>query len=808
MSSNFDFLRNFDNDLHYLACIIEDEIYTSPSAVLTDSTTFLEIIVYDIFKKNKLEMDDLVYFKDKIIFLSKAGFLNPELKKQMLKAYSIRNKMHSYNGDAKNHIHLNQMRAVHLHRLLFNVSWLYYSENSHDSFKVAKPSYTHPSRLKDEILIKSEIGNGKCIICESKTKSEDEIFCRECKFKIEKSDNLKTLRKHFGFKEGFKRNTLIEIGFEKGYVGPFLQELKNDDLISSIGKLNFIEKENTNKYIDEAESMVSIEKIISDFKLRNLGLKDIFNHEFYQKGKKNQYPYVGFYHLFNELLYDDFIYQINQNRTIGEILNNSYMSQDELNEWYFKNDIPEHEIFNGKLIDELINYKKRGLDVDFKITEEILNEVKKSNLYQQKLDEFLFSTFLKKTLSEKVTKEEALKSVGLTENDLDKFFEKYPNFNDKFEKSYTKRKMEKFLKHFDHFNFDYSLKKNGLTKQEIEKWLEESKNSQNELYLNFSNEFEHVTLKKYVEYRKKGNTRNKALKKVNCDRHTIDQILFKYDNDLDVYFVNESTKLFKEGKRKEDILRILDLDWEWFNSSIEKGMDGEEIYVDLYQEYSKNAIPNLMKEFLEMIKNKPLKIVLNELNISENELNNWCIRGKYSIEPYNRFYRDFSDFKKELYVKTMIKSNSKPKALKKSYMTKAEFNEFEEELNKKIAVKSLEIVMDELKKGNTTKKASKKASININTIYDWLNQALNGDEYYANFLEVYKKEYLVPIQLAYVEGLKQGASEKEIIRTLRRNDFLVNEDVKQLKKLDLFPKPGDKVIEMDDDFEINLEDII
>ena len=121
MSSNFDYLRNFDNDLHYLACIIEDEIYTSPSAVLTDATTFLEIIVYEIFKKNELEMNDLVYFKDKIIFLSQAGFLTPELKKHMLKAYSIRNKMHSYNGDAKNHIHLNQVRAVHLHKLLFNV---------------------------------------------------------------------------------------------------------------------------------------------------------------------------------------------------------------------------------------------------------------------------------------------------------------------------------------------------------------------------------------------------------------------------------------------------------------------------------------------------------------------------------------------------------------------------------------------------------------------------------------------------------------------------------------------------------------
>ena len=804
MSSNFDFLRNFDNDLHYLACIIEDEIYTSPSAVLTDATTFLEIIVYEIFKKNELEMDDLVYFKDKIMFLSQAGFLTPELKKHMLKAYSIRNKMHSYNGDAKNHIHLNQMRAVHIHRLLFNISWLYYIENSQEGFKARKPNYTHPSRLKDEILIKSEIGNGKCIICEKKTKSEDELFCRECKYKIEKSDNLKTLRKHFGFNEGFKRSQVIEIGFEKGYVGPFLQELKNDDLINTVGKLNFIDRENTNKYIEESESMVAIEKILSDFKLRNLGLKDIINHEFYLNGKNNQYPFVGFYNLFSELVYLDFISKINQDIKIEDLLNNSYLSPDELNEWYFKEETPEHETFNEKLIDGLINYKKSGLDVDFTVSDEILNAIKESNLYTQKEDEFLFSSFLKKTFSEKITKKEALESVGLTENDLEKFLVKYPNFNEKFEKSYTKRKMEKFLKHYDYYNYDYSLKKNGLTKEEIETWLEKSQNSQNELYLNFSNEYWILTLKKYVGYRKKGNTRYKALKKVNCDRDTVDKLLIEHDNDLDTYLVNESVRLFKEGKRKEDILTILDVTLEWFSSSIERGMNGEEIYTALYEEYSRNAIPTMMSEFMNLIKIKPLKNVLNELNISETELNNWCIRGNYPIPPYNEFYENFLEFKKETYVKTMIKTNSKTKALKKSYMTKEEFEKFEDELNETISLKSREIVMTELKKGNTTKKASKKASINITVIYDWLNKALNGDEDFTEFLGVYKKEYLVPIQRAYAEGVKKGASEKEIIRTLRRNDFLVNEDVKQLKLLDLFPKPGDKVIEMDENFEIDL----
>lgn len=801
MSSNFDFLRNFDNDLHYLACIIEDEIFTSPSAVLTDATTFLEIIIYDIFKKNELEMDNLVYFKDKILFLSETGFLSPELKKNMLKAYSIRNKMHSYNGDAKNHIHLNQIRAVHIHKLLFNVSWLYYDENSPDQFKVQKPSYIHPNRLKDNALIESEIANGKCIICESKTKSEDEIFCRECKYKIEKSDNLKTLRKHFGFKEGFKRNELIEMGFEKGYIGPFLQGLKNDDLINTVGKLNFIDKENTDRFIDEAESMINIEKLLSDFKLKNIGLKDIFNHEFYHKGKNGQYPYVGFYHLFREIFYSDFISRISSDEQISEVLKQSCLTSDEMNEWYFNIFGEEHDIFNEKLIDEIFYYKRRDIEADFEISEDILNEIKKSSRYHEKEDEYLFSLFLTKTVNEKVTKKEALNMAGLTQNDLNGLLEKYPNFKEKFEKSYTQRKMKKFIKHYDYYNYDYSLKKTGLTQNEIEKWLDNAKTG-NELYLTFKNEYQQLTVQKYVHYRKTGDSKNKALKKVKCDSETVNHILDEFDNDLEVYLVEKSVELLKLGKTKDQILHELDVTSKWFNTSFDKGMNDDEIYIELYQEYSSNTLPAQIKEFLELIKNKPLKNVLKELDIDENVLNNWYELGKNSINPYEAFYEEFLEYKKEIYVKTMIKTNSSQKAMKKSYLRKEELEEFEEELNEKISTLTMEIVMNELKKGNTTKKACNKASIKLTTLYGWLKQALNGDGYYAEFMDVYKEEYLIPIQHAYAEGIKQGVAEKEIIRTMKRNNFLVSEDVKQLKQLNLFPKPEDKIIELDDELKL------
>ena len=805
MSANFDFLRNFDNDLHYLACIIEGEVYDSPSAVLTDATTFLEIIAYELFRKNEIEMEELVYFKDKVSCLYSKDLISPELRKYMLKAYSIRNKMHSYNGDVKNHIHLNQMRAVHLHKLLFKVSWLYYIENSPDHFKLDKPSYVHPSRLKNDMLTRSEIGNGKCIICEETTKSEDELFCSKCKYKIEKSDNLKTLRKHFGFKKGFRRNELVEMGFEKGYIGPFLQELKNDDLINSVGKLNYIDRENTDRYISEAEAMICVEKILSDFKLKNITLTDIIANELYQKGAEMQYPYVGLYHLFSKVLHCEFITQINKGTEISEILESSYLTMDELDEWYFKKDSQEHQIFTEKLIDEIFQNRRKGEEKTFKISDEILDDIAKSETYLKKEDELKFSAFLKRTFADKTGKTDALNQTGLSEGELDDILSKYPELEEKFERDYTGRKMEKFLKHYDYYNYDYSLKKNGLIQKEIEEWLDRAVNKEGELYVNFLNDYRKMTVEKYVQYRKDGSTRYRALKRTYSTEGDIEELLNAYDNDLEEHLIYKSIELLQSGKTRDEAIKILDVTPEWFAKSIERGMNGEDIYVGLYHAYSSNSIPGQIAEFMEMIKTRPLKNVLKELNMDEREMESWYEQGKNSIPPYDEFYTQFLEYKKESYIRTMIKTDSTKKALKKSYLTDDEFRTLKGELEREISERSLSIVIDELKKGNTTKTACNKASVKMETLYDWIRQAQNGNEDYADFLEVYKEEYLTPIRRAYADGVKQGVNEKRIIRTMKKHKFLVNDDVKHLRHLDMFPKPGDEVIELDEELEIEWE---
>ena len=77
-----------------------------------------------------------------------------------------------------------------------------------------------------------------------------------------------------------------------------------------------------------------------------------------------------------------------------------------------------------------------------------------------------------------------------------------------------------------------------------------------------------------------------------------------------------------------------------------------------------------------------------------------------------------------------------------------------------------------------------------------------------NLQKVYKEEYLKPIKKACAQGIKEGINEKNIIKAMKRHKFLVDDDVKYLKRLDLFPKPEDVVIDLEDDLDMDLDEIL
>ena len=375
--------------------------------------------------------------------------------------------------------------------------------------------------------------------------------------------------------------------------------------------------------------------------------------------------------------------------------------------------------------------------------------------------------------------------------------------------------MNRFIRFFDYYNYKSSYKKVGLTVEEIDDWLAKGrkmiKYSRENIFSRFLSDFNDITMKKYIQYREKKNTRKKALKKLNTDSKTIEQLFNQneeYKNQLDSALISHAIVEFKSEKTKEQVIQELDLKSEWLNTALQKGQNGEEPFMELYRQYSDNAIPSQINEFLDLIKVKPLKSVLAQLNMDERELNSWCEKGKAGDELFADFYDEYLEFKKERYIKTLMKTNSKQKALKKSYLTQDELKEHEEEFNEMIFEMRINIVTEEIEKGNTTKRASKKASIKINEIYDWLEKGLNGDEDFEEFAETYKKEYLMPIEKAYEDGIKEGVNEKNIIRTMKRHEFLVDDDVKYLKRLNLFPKPEDIVIDLEEDLDMDFDEMM
>ena len=171
-----------------------------------------------------------------------------------------------------------------------------------------------------------------------------------------------------------------------------------------------------------------------------------------------------------------------------------------------KSNTAEFSIFNEKLIDEIFKYKRKRLGIEeiktkLNITDLILNTIindkaEIGKLYRQKEDECVFSLFIKEIAKDKITKKDALKNVNLSEKRLDELLMNNPEFQKRYEKSYTVSRMNRFIKFFDYYNYKSSYKKVGLTVDEINDWLKKGrkmiKYSRENIFSRFLDEFNEV----------------------------------------------------------------------------------------------------------------------------------------------------------------------------------------------------------------------------------------------------------------------------------------------------------------------------
>ena len=167
--SNFDFLKNFNNELYELGVKLEEDVLNSPRAVTADATLFLETLVKDIYRQsnNKLE-NRLISFYKKIDNLYRQGVITYIYKNKLQDAYNLRNKIHKTNQDAKEELKI----ALELHKRLYYIAKKYFQDFCEKERYINIPDYKKP--------VKKDVRFSNCIICGRKNTESLSNMCSEC----------------------------------------------------------------------------------------------------------------------------------------------------------------------------------------------------------------------------------------------------------------------------------------------------------------------------------------------------------------------------------------------------------------------------------------------------------------------------------------------------------------------------------------------------------------------------------------------------------------------------------------------------
>ena len=184
--TNFDYLKNFNDELYEIGRKLEEDVINSPRAVTADATLFLENLVKDLYKLSNHKLNrNLKSFYKKIDNLYRLGAISYIYKNKLQEAYNLRNKIHSKNLNSREEKNL----ALDLHKRLYYLAKKYFKDNFENEKYIDIPDYRKPKNI--------EIYFDNCIICGNSNKKSMSNMCRSCNQKIENANLMLSLQTTF-----------------------------------------------------------------------------------------------------------------------------------------------------------------------------------------------------------------------------------------------------------------------------------------------------------------------------------------------------------------------------------------------------------------------------------------------------------------------------------------------------------------------------------------------------------------------------------------------------------------------------------
>lgn len=676
--TNFDFLKNFNDELYELGVKLEEDVINSPRAVTADATLFLETLVKDIYKRSGKKLgENLISFYKKIDNLYRLGVISYIYKNKLKDAYNLRNKIHKNYKDENEEENL----AFNLHQRLYYIAKKYFRDFSGNDGAISIPEYKKPVHVT--------IHFDNCIICGHKNESSQSNMCNMCNQKIDNVNILLSIQNSFK-DSNFTKNDLIDYGFSESETISLLMELSKDNVILNKGGHYTVNDDVFKKLFEEVDQFIEIGLLLTKFYSNEITANEVKNTLEYWKGGINQKNYGEFYRLVNLKLEESFEENLLKLENIKKSMKNSSMDNLNIKEWFecrkksfIQGDLNEAFIlYNEILIKKYFDLKKKNWD-DFKIKEELDISDDILKFWQ---NHFMSEEFLKKTneikkdlIIKEIKKNKSLKEVfhivGITERELNRLYisskKSDDNFFKEFDLHYTEKRQKTLIKHLQDNSLNKAIKITKITRDEFNSWYCAGEMEFNDFYIKTTE----ILMEKYLNYRRQGLNKQDILKRLNISKDMVKSWSQHKDLDLIRDFENKNEEITKNLVKRGKIINALKED----KSKLEAIYSAEftpeefmEIYnlsklqkTDFYQRFDYEYMENRKRLFPKILKDNDFYNAIRLCEITQKQFNKWYIKDQNSFIDTNEatdFYIDTTRELMDKYIRARFDGKNKPDA--------------------------------------------------------------------------------------------------------------------------------------------------
>lgn len=641
--------------------------------------------------------------------------------------------------------------ALELNRRLFDIVDIIYG-NSKNTYH--EPIF--PNEFEKDLLYvsKEEKLFDKCIICGKSCSLSKSNFCSDCDNILNYVDVLSQFLSQNGKNSFF---TLADFNYL--FKNQMFKDLISDNVIEKVGNKYHFLADNLDEFFILSEIFMEIDNFLVNVIKGNI--RNPTENEMY---KSNDYPFSQVSIIVNEFYISNLIQFLEDGKSLKYSLEHIGISKSDFDMWY---DNKKSAFIGGNKDKKFIEFNELLIKDYFKSIE---NNGPK-NIYDDNIDFWLeyFDEFYEKYAEYKLKeaiyllkkgykKETVLDKLSISENDLRRYLSIHKVLADEYNRLIDKRK-DLVLDYVQELSLNEAIEKSKLTMDDIEIDRKEFLNgNDNDFYQNLTE----TLMRRYLTYRENGLSTDEISSKLTIEKSEIDLWLnderFKdFQNDYSKIRLKLFKKAFSEYKSKAKILNQLEITEEELNEYVELGREGVEDYIDYYNIFQEEYYPYLIKVFLKEFSEKSnLNEALKKCDLTKEELNNY-------LNSNEELYNQFINVKIDIIASRIVdKGKSNHKFLKKLDMSNKERNQFKRDIDEKVIEKQIEKLIDEIPNGKITLDICNEVHCKIDTLFEWIYKGSLGDEKFKELASTYWEE-----NLFIIDDANSELREKESIRAVR-----------------------------------------